>query len=91
MTLKTNDRILIDGREGKITLIHAAGKYMRYELDDGRAFFDLDKLLKSGSDRIRVTTPSEAAPETFKMEYDAEFREDVDDEDSEEEAADIDN
>lgn len=87
MSLKSNDRVRIDGREGRITLVYAAGKHRKFVLDDGREFFDLDKLLASGSSRISLTTPAEASLDQFETTRSLPEPEEENDEDSEEETA----
>lgn len=88
MALKGGDRVRVDGREATITLIYAAGKHKRYQLDDGRELTDLDGLLASGSDRIKVTTPAEAAPLQLNLRLPED--QEVEDEEAEEESTDSD-
>jgi len=101
MSLKVGDSVRVEGREGKIISRTAAGKHVRFVLDDGRVYVDLDKHSDAS-----VTTPAEAQQPDAEYKRQRmtpaevpvdelpsggwEYGEDEDDEENEEEASDTD-
>ena len=50
--IKNGTKVIVDGTQSTVESSHAAGKYRRYTLSDGRTVLDLHKLVESNIAKI---------------------------------------
>lgn len=50
--IKNGTKVIVDGTQAIVVSSHAAGKYVRYTLDDGRTVLDLHKLVESNVAKV---------------------------------------